>query len=509
MRILILILLFVWCLSGCKDFLEEKSQTEIRPSTIKDMEKLLEGEAYWDGSDAVFADVTDIFTDDYSCKIVRKQRLEEKQRDRYKYVWSDQMFEDNGYGSDLALWKVPYNFIKGCNVILDYIDDMMIDSDDDVMKKEHLRGEAYVLRAFYHFYLVNFFGLPYTYGDPSKNLGVPLKISSGVDTDENPRRVSVAECYDQIVEDLEKGTKLMSTYKEAASSKLNRIDYLVGHALLSRVYLYMGKWDEAIAHADSVLVVRPELVMFSENPDKAIFSGGTGNSETLWETAATFHENIRGYVYPYSTSDNLINVFGEDLADTDTDLRVMTLEEDTSPGWTGREVTYLKRGAEPLYDDSGSSTGEKIYFQVIYKAYKKTGLRNAEVYLNRAEAYVRKYVEQGDIGSAQYALNDLNNLRRYRFAPVGFVEKEMADFSNAQELLEFCWRERRRELCGEGNHRWFDLRRQGMPEIKHVYIDNDSGKESEYVLQKEDRRYALPIPQEVRDRNPDLEQNKY
>lgn len=62
---------------------------------------------------------------------------------------------------------------------------------------------------------------------------------------------------------------------------------------------------------------------------------------------------------------------------------------------------------------------------------------------------------------------------------------------------------------GEGNHRWFDLRRQGMPEITHVYVDNDTELGSENVLLKEDRRYALPIPKDVLMRNPDLEQNKY
>ena len=34
-------------LCGCDDFLEEKSQDEVRPSTVTDMEKILEGEAYF------------------------------------------------------------------------------------------------------------------------------------------------------------------------------------------------------------------------------------------------------------------------------------------------------------------------------------------------------------------------------------------------------------------------------------------------------------------------------
>ena len=46
-----------------------------------------------------------------------------------------------------------------------------------------------------------------------------------------------------------------------------------------------------------------------------------------------------------------------------------------------------------------------------------------------------------------------------------------------------------------------------MPQITHVYIDTDNGAEMEYVLQKEDSRYALVIPSEIRELNPNLTQN--
>ena len=516
MKTKILVLLLAWGFIGCDGFLEEKSQTEIRPSTILDMEKLLEGEGYWTDGDATFTDATDIFTDNVTCKVVGKTTLNVKIRDRYKYIWDNSMFDDNGEGADISFWKTPYKYIKGCNVILEYIDDMITDGEEDRVKREHLRGEAYVLRGLYHFYLVNFFGLPYNYGDPTQNPGIPLKISSGVNTDERPTRASVADCYKQIEKDLQEGTALMSSSRSEASLKVNRIDYLVGHALLSRMYLYMEDWDNAIKYADSVLQVKPELRMFSENPDNYAYTGKTNNVESLWEMPT----NNAGYIdgigprttlYPYSAASNdLINVFGEDLKEGEIDLRMMTQDEDNEdyPGYYGRSVTYLQTGGEAIYDDNDNKLGYNEYY-VIYKGYEWTGLRTAELYLNRAEAYIEKYIEEGDVGCAQLALDDLNYLRMHRLDPNGFTVKEMSDFSDGQALLEFCQRERRRELCGEGNHRWFDLRRQGMPAITHVYLDNDTGMESRYELQQEDRRYVLPIPRDVRDRNQDLEQNKY
>ena len=46
-------------------------------------------------------------------------------------------------------------------------------------------------------------------------------------------------------------------------------------------------------------------------------------------------------------------------------------------------------------------------------------------------------------------------------------------------------------------------------EIKHVFIDNATNEGIEYILYKEDRRYVLPIPRKVLERNTSLVQNQY
>lgn len=510
MKTKILILFLTYSLAGCDGFLEEQSQTEIRPSTVLDMEKLLEGEAYCTEKDAVFSDATDIFTDDNMCNVVskkNKQQLNLKEHDKYKFIWSNTMFNDNGDGSsDIDLWQTPYKYIKGSNVILDYIDDMIADGKEGEIRREHLKGEALVLRGLYHFYLLNFFGLPYNHGDPAQNLGVPLKLISGVTTDEYPKREMVAECYKQIEQDLLEGTQLMSENREEASEKIKRIDYLLGYTLLSRMHLYMENWDKAREYADSVLMVQPDLLMFSENPGQFIYTQ-YGNCEILWAMPCFYKDNQTGIRYPYTASNDLMSIFSEDLAEGEVDLRIMSLDEYDPYSSTNRQIPYLQVAREYLYDDNNNYIGIQKYY-ILNKGYKWTGMRTAELYLNRAEAYIQKYIQDGNISYAQAALDDLNNLRRHRMDPNGFTEKVLSDYTDGQALLEFCWRERRRELCGEGNHRWLDLRRQGMPQITHIYLDNDTGFKSEYVLQKEDSRYTLPIPQNVLDRNPDLEQNK-
>ena len=74
------------------------------------------------------------------------------------------------------------------------------------------------------------------------------------------------------------------------------------------------------------------------------------------------------------------------------------------------------------------------------------------------------------------------------------------------DLVEMIRQERRLELCFEG-HRWFDLRRYGMPSFSREWW-NDGVLVKQYTLEKNDPSYTLPIPQAVIELNRQLEQNK-
>lgn len=63
------------------------------------------------------------------------------------------------------------------------------------------------------------------------------------------------------------------------------------------------------------------------------------------------------------------------------------------------------------------------------------------------------------------ALNAVNELRKKRISEEKYKDKSGL---SGDELLEFVRNERRRELCFEG-HRWFDLRRYGMPSFTRVW----------------------------------------
>lgn len=74
-----------------------------------------------------------------------------------------------------------------------------------------------------------------------------------------------------------------------------------------------------------------------------------------------------------------------------------------------------------------------------------------------------------------------------------------------QDLVDYIRQERRLELCYEG-FRWFDLRRYGMPSFSRDWVVNGE-KVATYVIAEKDPSYTLPIPEQVLEKNKNLEQN--
>ena len=77
---------------------------------------------------------------------------------------------------------------------------------------------------------------------------------------------------------------------------------------------------------------------------------------------------------------------------------------------------------------------------------------------------------------------------------------------DCENLLNEIRVERRLELCFDG-HRWFDLRRYGMPMITHYFKTKSTDQWEIYTLKEKDPVYTLPIPVLMLENNTALQQN--
>lgn len=485
MIFLFLVLVF----TSCSDFLSESSQDEVRLSQVSDIEELLLGEGY--KPNAFYS--TEIYTDELQSNGVTDNAYQSEQdRNRFYYKWDKKMFTDEEGGGGNEYWYEPYNCILGCNIVLDYIG--KVGGDDNL--RENIHGEALTLRSWYYLHLVNLFGVAYNQSDPSKELGVPLKLTSEVSI-EYMKRNTVKEVYDQIEKDLLEGYELLKEHK--VTRNFYRINHLAAGAILSRLYLYKQDWDNAIKYADEVLKEKSNLLNLNSTNTEI------GNAQSFYT------------VYSIDSPDEII--WGRLNKINHTHVQYgfkppFTISEKMP--YDGSYLDFSDDGLADLravYYFNWESIFNQTTYQSDYYAYYASkgkqddggfqGIRTAELYLNRAEAYAQKYKRDGNIQNLDAALLDLNKLRSYRYSQDRFNKLTSSNFKDADDLLTFCINERFRELCGETNNRWCDLRRYGLL-VTHEF--NDEGAVTKYTNNM--GKYVLPIPQVALDVNKALIQNQ-
>jgi len=490
--------------TGCRKHLEEKSQDEVKPSTVTELQQLLMGEVYPAGSlQPGFHPWLDMLTDDVSSNFNAAKGAD---RTYQKYVpaftWRDNMFEQMEaaqIADPIDTYERYYHRIMGCNVVLDMIDHVRGDDDD----RENVRGQALAMRSYFYFMLVNLYGQPYNAAgvDINTSPGVELILSSVVH-DDFPVRVSVARIYQQVENDLLAAMPLIAQYGKN-NSKYRVTDVFV-YNLLSRMYLYMEKWDLAKKYATMGLERNSSLMRLADlkkpyydNSPPADNVYSSSSVEAIWLGYASTSEYKGVTLIPegaplFQVSPDLQSKYDYRPNDASNrgDLRLRFFhawEYEDQCCWT---IPYVL-------------TGSKYKATATYSEPTK-GMRVAELYLNRAESNIQLYLKSGDETLRKAALDDLNHLRSYRYDTRN-VDYAPVNYSGTA-LLDFYKDERRRELSFE-DHRWFDLRRYGMPEIHHKLQTTAGQPVVDYVLQKGDKRYVLPFRRSVLARNPALVPN--
>lgn len=466
--------------SSCSDFLSETSQDEFEPKTVQAYQEILNGSAY---AFSDFESVTDLMTDDVTGAAPSGDTYYTTANLVYRdvFAWQSYMyqtFEDNAINNitnPLDSYQDLYKYIMVCNLVIDGVGD----KEGTEVEKNQAKGEALALRAYYYWYLVNLYCKPYNTLGTTPNLikGVPL-ITAPEIKDVGTSRNSLAQVYAQIVSDVEEACNLL---EEANQKNLGvyRVGRAGAHLIASRIYLYMENWDKVIEHVEKSLETAPSLCNLNTY---TLTNANYPSSSTNQIVSANFPETIllggMSIMGGASVNGSLLQVSNDllNMYDKTNDSRFKIFFEGRSYLYYG--YIMAKRGMS-----------EKCYVW-----------RTAELYLNRAEAYAQKYLA-GDQASGQKAVDDLNTLRENRIK-----NYEVYQLTDAASLLQFCRDERRRELCFEF-HRWFDLRRYGMPQLTHTFVEQ-GGVRQRYTLKEADPGYVLPIPDEALKLNPNLEQNE-
>ncbi len=486
-------------LTGCSDFLEPNSKSEFVPKDANSLNELLLGEAYQRNDLTGYNIFLGLMDDDIEAAPYQVP-MEDFEEDKYlaSYAWQPSMFKmmEEANAGHINMYEKYYELILGANAVLDYLP-KVTDTEEMI---NIVKAQALALRGLYYFNLVNIFGQPYNYNPEA--LGVPLKLQSGIEASEDYlKRKTVKEVYVQILSDLHAADSIYKLLPEEHQWKPKyRTSLPMVQLMLSRTYLYMENWEKAAEYAQYVMensnfslmdlnnvssTAAEYLYYPTYNSPETIWPYGSPEDMFVWTCQSTNSQNPNDgnrkmHAY-FQASQDLKDTFDE----YDLRLKRYIIKAPIEGGYMDMAYGKILVGTEYYLPKNAVNVFGRC-------------LRLSEAYLNYAEA-------QANIGGEgiKKAAETLTALREKRFDPEDDFEVFITD---QNELIEFIKDERRRELCFEG-HRWFDLRRWGMPEITHVWNTSKTDRQV-YRLKEKDLMYTVPIPDEAMQENTQLVQNE-
>ncbi len=437
--------LATFMLTSCDSFLDITPTGKVIAKTGEEYRALLTYEYKYFPKDRF---MTTVRTDEV---LIDAKATSSTDRDAYLDLWRWKD-EDPSPTTSYFSWRGYYHNIYIANYIIEHQKEI---SEATRKEVEQLVGESYMMRAYAHFLLVNLYAEPYTHCDPATTRGVPMLLKADVNA--IPGSSSVKDIYDQVLSDLDEAEKHLNvdTWKAGENYRFNTTSV---QALRARTYLYMGKWEEALAAAKAVLEQNSNL------EDLNLSSAAMPNSYKSVESICALEK----------FSSNLFTVINRvdptffALYRTDDLRRTKFYKRATMT------VTNLIKGGDDEYSCS---------------------FRTSEAYLTAAECAVRLATSDAECATAveTYLMPLLR--KRLKASAVTTATNLMADM-NQEQLLQEILDERARELAFEG-HRWYDLRRTTQPALTRTY-DGET-----YTLTPE--KYTMRFPTEAVEANPEIE----
>lgn len=421
---------------GCDRFLDIQPEGKVIPTTAEDYRKVLTSaySKYPVHKSLVALRTDEVNIDDNSTDFISYREIA---------MWKDA-------NNDPASTEFPWVSFYSVNFYLNQIINEGSKTMQDSPEKSQILAEAYALRAYLYFDMVNLYGKPYNNATAATDRGVPINLE--IDLEQVLKPSSVQEVYNQVHSDLKKAEDLMVEQKQATGMNY-RFSKIALQAFEARAALYEGDWNKALNYANQVLAVKGDLVNLNtvNTPPNHYAS-----PESIMALDNTWDNSIKNLSF---VSPELISSYN-----TTTDKRF--------------GIYFEKNGSKYKVIKGGS-----LEFKVSFRA--------AEQYFIKAEALLK-------LNKLAEAKETLLKVMKNRYTPDGYTSVQNAvNLMDSATFMNFILDERFREFALEGQ-RWFDLRRANQKKISHTI----SGKE--YILQQNDPRYTIEYPMSAKKNNPNL-----
>lgn len=418
--------------TSCEGFLDEKPNKSILvPESVPEFEAILDN---YDRLNST-APLPFIYSDDYWTTDPNWLRFSPWQQ--RAYAWSAEPYLLEEIPQD---YFTLYRRIFMANVVLEKLGE---NPDWKQVDIDRLKGKSLFYRASGYFELASLFLVHPTATSAGAETKIPLKSSSRFDKVDG--WLTATQAFELIQSDLITAIPLLPE-KTALPTQPNRY---AGHALLARIYLYLGNYDKAIESAEQVIRGSYELMDYSKLNMNLAFPVAGFNQEMIMFSFMLSQTMV--------TSNNA--AFVDSLLVKSYDAKDLR-----------RKFIFLNSARH--YSFKGNYTGTPDIF---------TGIALDEILLILAEAYVRSE----KVADGMKYLNRLLEKRIEGFKHLDIMDRE--------EALDQVLDHRRKTLLFRGQ-RWLDLKRFSVMDAKQPELKRRINGET-IVFKAQPENFQVRIPE--------------
>lgn len=367
--------------------------------------------------------------------------------------------------SDAKYEKLYFIINNVANVVIKNADI----ASGDRTKANQLKAEAYIIRAYMHYLLVNFYSKAYNPATAATDGGIPYVKEDNVISDPN-KKSTVAEVYTNIVADIDAAFALNSLPSTPVNNM--RVGLGFAYAVRAQVLLAMRNYTGALAAANASLAINSTII---DNNTFAPVGTATFSRPILTSPDNLFYASYKGVPTLNTISpDVLANYFEKGNVIND----------------------YVKPYYPSVSGAFGISgvTGAQLWYTAPY-ANNSAGLTTLDTYFIKAECLARTQDVNG-------AMDILNMIRKKRIVASSYTP--LTATTEAQAIANLKKTTRSEFLFTFKN--FLNMKRWNTEDAyKETIIRTLNGKT--YQLKPESPLWIFPFPQSGTAYNPNLTQN--
>lgn len=426
------------------------------------------------------------------------------------FTW-DEGIDRKGATETDAIYTAYYGIIgKVCNPVILRADA----AEGDGALAMRYKAEAYILRAYYHYLLVNIYAKAYDPATAAQDGGIPYSRETDLLSTPNEKR-TVQDVYKLILEDLDAAFALNSLASPGTNRM--RVNTAFAHAVRAKVLMSMRDYDGAYQAATASLGIENTIDNYNTsiryNPEKTV----VGIDMSKLPEIVYIYEGGWEITRPVMSS-------SEDLFYTDGETLLWWALPPEFKAWIEPGNIFFRHVGQGKGASVSAALGVDVTVLTDMKvSLNPGGLSTIDMYLIQAECLIRK----GDAANITAGMDIINMIRRHRVAtdeyaaadsdatdiidPVDYYAPYAA--STLAEAIAYLKRVDRAESW-YGPKRFINVKRWNTEDswketlVKHVECITSSGTESfDYTVTPDSPLWIFPFPAKSTELNHNLTQN--